>query len=86
MATPYLQETQHATFSNRDRCAINTALFSELVKTEADKAVIVFSDNVEMFGADKKKYERQHQIFRDNKLACRSHAKTLLGLSSHGVR
>jgi hypothetical protein len=48
---------QHATFSNRDRCAINTALFSELIKTEADEAVIVFLDNVETFGADKKKYE-----------------------------
>jgi hypothetical protein len=48
---------QYATFNNRDRCAINTALFSELIKTQADKAVIVFSDNVNIFGADKKKYE-----------------------------
>jgi hypothetical protein len=39
---------QHATFSNRDRCAIKTALFSKLVKTEADIAVLVFSDNVKI--------------------------------------
>jgi hypothetical protein len=48
---------QYATFSNRDRCAINTGLFSELIKTQADKAVIIFSDNVQIYGADKKKYK-----------------------------
>lgn len=48
---------QYATFSNRDRCAINTMLFSELIKTQADKAVIIFSDKVQIYGADKKKYE-----------------------------
>ena len=48
---------QYATFSNRDRCAINTGLFSELIKTQANKAVIVFSDNVQIHGADRKKYE-----------------------------
>jgi hypothetical protein len=52
---------QHATFSNRDRCAINTRLFSALVKTKHDEAVIIFSDNVEICGADKKKYKLTHK-------------------------
>jgi hypothetical protein len=47
---------QHATFNNRGRCLINTVLFSELVKTKPDKAAIIFEDNVEAHGADKKKY------------------------------
>jgi hypothetical protein len=43
---------QHATFNNRDRCSINTGIFSKLIKT---KAVIIFWDDVETHGADKKK-------------------------------
>jgi hypothetical protein len=47
---------QHATFDNRGRCSINTGLFSELIKTKPDKAVITFAVNVETHGAAKKKH------------------------------
>jgi hypothetical protein len=46
---------QCATFNNRGRCSINTGLFSELIKTKPDKAVVTFADDVETHGADKKK-------------------------------
>ena len=45
---------QRATLSDRDRRFINAGIFSKLVKTRADEAVIVFLDNVHVSGADEK--------------------------------
>jgi hypothetical protein len=58
MIPPNVQRAAHA---NRDRCAVNAALFGELVTRKPEKAPLVFSDDIEMFGANEKKHKLRNE-------------------------
>jgi hypothetical protein len=52
---------QHAAHANRDRCAVNTASFGEFITQKSEKALLVFSDNIEIFGANEKKHKLKNK-------------------------
>jgi hypothetical protein len=53
---------QYATFHNRDRCAINTALFSGIIDHDPTKSIMVFSDNVTVDIGNGKKLPLQDKL------------------------